>query len=180
VLSLFTILGIILFLRILRLQKEHINFLGTPTIDKFLFFSGKITLFTNWGLCIYKAISPESGYVVVPYYVSWIATVLLLAGTLIAILSFIKLGRSLKVGLPSEDTKLETKGIYQYSRNPLYLGIDLITIGSCLYFPDLINVSFGLFSIYIHHLIILGEEKFLNKRFGSAWMNYRENTRRYF
>jgi len=180
VLSLFTILGIILLLRILVLRKDSINFLGTPSIDNFFFIFGKLTLFTNWGFFIYKAISPKSGYIPVPVCISWTATILLLIGTLILITAFYNLGKALKVGLPTEETQLKTNGIYQYSRNPLYLGVDIITLGSCLYYPDLINISFGLFGIYIHHLIILGEEKFLGETFGTEWEVYRKKTRRYF
>lgn len=180
VLSLFTVLGISLLIRVLALRKDKLNFFGIPSIDKFYFNSGKISLFTNWGFFIYKAILPKSGYIIVPGYLSWGATILLFFGTLLMIIASFKLGEALKVGLPKEETQLKTNGIYRYSRNPLYLGVFLITLGSCLYFPDLINVSFGLFAIYMHHLIVLGEEKFLGEKFGSEWKNYRIKTRRYF
>jgi len=180
VLFLFTILGVALFVRVITFRKAKFDFFGTPPIDKFLFFSGKITLFTNWGFFIYKAIAPESGFISVSSYLSWGATILLFFGTLFMVLAIYDLGPALKVGLPDEETLLKTNRIYTFSRHPLYLGGYLITIGSCLYFPDLINISFGLFAIFIHHLIVLAEEKFLSKKFGDQWKNYREKTRRYF
>jgi len=167
-------------MRVLILRKNGLNFFGAPPIDKFFFITGKITLYTNWGFFVYKAISPKSGYVIVPTYLSWAATILLFFGTLLLIMAFHDLGEALKVGLPKEKTQLKTNGVYRISRNPLYLGVFLITMGSCFYFPDLINISFGIIAIYIHHLIILAEEKFLGEKFGSDWNNYRKKTRRYF
>jgi protein-S-isoprenylcysteine O-methyltransferase Ste14 len=180
VLFLFAMLAIALFERIMSLREVKPDLLGTPPIDKYLFIAGKITLVTNWGFFIYKAIFPATGYISVPAPLSWVATILLLLGTLIIILAIYNLGTSLKVGLPVEVPQLKTNGIYAFSRNPLYLGGYLITIGSCIYFPDLINISFGLFAVIIHHLIILAEEKCLNEKLGDQWRYYREKTRRYF
>ena len=179
VLSLFTLMGIALLSVVILRKKDKYRFLGTPPIDKFFFLSGKITLFTNWGFFIYKAILPKSGYVMVPSWLSWTATGALLVGSVLMIIALFELGASLRVGLPKEETRLKTDGIYCFSRNPLYLGVFLITIGSCLYIPDLINISFGLYGIYIHHLITVGEEKFLDQRFGEEWKNYCRTTRRY-
>jgi len=179
VLSLFTILGISLGMVIVFRKKDEFGFLGTPPIDKFFFLTGKITLFTNWGFFIYKAISPDSGYVTVPPWLSWSATVLMAAGSVLMIIALFELGSSLRVGLPKEETHLQTKGIYRFSRNPLYLGVYLITLGSCLYIPDLINIFFGLYGICIHHMITIGEEKFLDHKFGDEWKNYSKRTRRY-
>ncbi len=179
VLSLFTLLGISLLLVVIFRRKDKFRFLGTPPIDRFIFMSGKITLFTNWGFFIYKAISPNTGYIIVPSWLAWVATGLLLIGSTLMIIALFELGESLRVGIPKEETRLKTTGIYRFSRNPLYVGVYLITIGSCLYIPDLINISFGLYGIYVHHLITIGEEKFLKKKFEPGWKTYKEKTRRY-
>ena len=49
----------------------------------------------------------------------WIGITVFGAGLLIVMLSFISLGESVSAGLPGEETKLKTKGIYRVSRNPL-------------------------------------------------------------
>jgi len=179
VLSAFILLGVSLIVIVLVSKNEDSKFLGTPTIDKFLFISGKIALFISWGLFMNKALFPKSGYIPVPAFLSWGATLLLWIGTGIVIAAFYSLGESLKVGLPIEETKLKTHGIYRFSRNPLYAGVCLINIASCLYFPDLVNIVFTIFGLYIHHQIVIGEEKFLESRFGSAWEEYHDKVRRY-
>jgi protein-S-isoprenylcysteine O-methyltransferase Ste14 len=180
VLALFSILGIALLSVVVFRKKDQFRFLGTPPIDKFLFLSGKITLFTNWGFFLFKALSPKSGYITVPQWLSWGAVGLLSIGSALMIIALFELGSSLRVGLPREATCLKTSGIYRFSRNPLYLGVYLITLASCLYIPDLVNVTFGLYGMYIHHMIAKSEEQFLTQRFGEEWKRYCSKTRRYF
>ena len=175
----FALCGLVLIIRMVAMRREGSEMLGKPTIDKFYFYTGKLTIFTTWALFLVKAIFPEFGYIHVPVYLSWTAVGLLWAGTLICSLGFIDLGKSLKVGLPQKETILKTKGIYRFSRNPIYGGIFLIAIASCLYFPDLINISFTIYGIFIHHRIIRGEERFLALRFENEWNDYRIQVRRY-
>jgi protein-S-isoprenylcysteine O-methyltransferase Ste14 len=179
VLLAFCISGSVLIIQGISLRHQGNELFGKPTIEKFYFYTGKIAIFTSWAMFIVKAIVPTVGYIHVPLYLSWAATGLLWIGVLVVSFAFVDLGRSLKVGLPQEETELKTHGIYQFSRNPLYVGVHLIAISSCLYFPDLINVSFTIYGIYIHHKIIKGEEIFLSRRFGNAWENYSAHVRRY-
>jgi protein-S-isoprenylcysteine O-methyltransferase Ste14 len=96
------------------------------------------------------------------------------------ILAFRDLGDSLRVGLPGESTTLKTNGIYRVSRNPIYVGVDLIAIASVLFIPGFINISCAIVGIGVHHFIILSEEKFLEGRFREDWLGYKRKTRRYF
>ena len=126
-----------------------------------------------------KAIYPGSGYLNVPIGLSWTAVVLLYIGTFIVSVSLFNLGKSLFVGLPVQETMLQTHGLYRMSRNPLYVGVHIIAIASCLYFPDLINIACAIYGMIMHHRITLGEEKFLANRFGESWMAYKSKVRRY-
>jgi protein-S-isoprenylcysteine O-methyltransferase Ste14 len=179
VLLAFFMSGMILLLWGFFLRREGNDLVGIPAIEKFYFITGKVAIFASWALFIMKAIFPNIGYILVPTYLTSIATGLLWIGTIIFAFAFINLGRSLKVGLPKQETTLKTHGIYKFSRNPLYVGVHLIAIASCLYFPDLINVSFTIYGIYIHHKIIKGEERFLSRRFGTEWDDYCAHVRRY-
>ena len=89
------------------------------------------------------------------------------------------LGRSIRIGLPTEDTTLRTGGIYRFSRNPMYLGVHLVTLAAMLITLKWWVALPGLFSIAVYHLIVLGEEKFLEERFGKAYLDYKQHTRRY-
>jgi len=62
-----------------------------------------------------------------------------------------------------QNTQLVTDGIYKFSRNPAFLGFDLLYLGCALAFPNILNVAFVLLSVVLLHFQILGEEAFLSK-----------------
>jgi len=172
-------LGLGLLIQGYKLSRKGQHFLGAPAIQTAWFITGKISLFLCWGLLLAKAIGPSLGWLLVFPPLPWIALILLIPGVLIMVVSFYDLGASLKVGLPREETALKTNGLYRYSRNPLYLGVYMVTIASVIYFPDIANIIFAASGIVIHHLITLSEEKFLSERFGDPYKVYKKKVRRY-
>ena len=83
------------------------------------------------------------------------------------------------MGIPVNETALKTKGIYRFSRNPLYVSIYLMCIASLMYFPNQVNLLLVAYGIFVHNRIILGEETFLSERFGAQWEEYCRKVRRY-
>ena len=109
----------------------------------------------------------------------WIGIALYALGIIIVIFGFIGLGSSVSVGLPEEQTKLKTGGIYQLSRNPMYLGGFIVCLGSCFYSIHIINFILFAITAIIHHSVVLKEEEFLKIRFGESWIDYRKKVNRY-
>lgn len=176
----FTVLGMSLFIQARLVRRAGGELRGKPSIEPFFFYSGKLTLFISLFLFLLKAIIPGLGYIYVPSFISWSATVVLCAATLFLVAAFRSMGTSLSMGLPQKSMQLRTTGVYGFSRNPLYTGIHVIAIASCFYFPDLINIAFALYGIIIHHNIIKGEEHFLSEKYGHEWSEYADRVRRYF
>jgi protein-S-isoprenylcysteine O-methyltransferase Ste14 len=110
-------------------------------------------------------------------YISYLTVVI---GFFFTMISLINLGKSTRLGLPDEDTVFKDVGLYKISRNPMYVGFNLFTISSILLTANMITLLAGLFSIYSYHLIIKGEEIFLEHRFGQKYLNYKQKVRRYF
>ena len=79
-----------------------------------------------------------------------------------------------------QGTRLVTGGIYRWSRNPAFLGFDLLYIGCALAFPNVMNIAFALATLGLFHAQILGEEAFLARVFGDEYQVYRAKTLRYF
>ena len=155
------------------------NILGQPAIHPGLFYSGKISGYFTWVILLAGVTGIQ---LVECHNFSWnrpVSVVLLISGLIFIVLSSIYLGKSTRLGLPSEETDLKTAGIYRYSRNPMYLGFNLITLSSALFSMNMIILVPGLYSIVIYHFIILGEERFLSKRFGREYLDYKEKVRRY-
>jgi protein-S-isoprenylcysteine O-methyltransferase Ste14 len=176
----FLILGAILVIQYLGLKYAECETVGRPAIVSIHYYSGKIALFIPWLFFIAKALFPNLGYIEPPGYLVWTSIVMLYIGTTLMIFGLVELGLSLKIGLPTEKIVLKTRGIYKISRNPIYTGSIIIAIASCLFYPDLINVTLTTYATIIHHLIILEEEKYLQNTFGLKYEEYRKSVRRYF
>ena len=61
----------------------------------------------------------------------------------------------------------------------MYVGVHLVTLAAMLYTLKWWTVVPGLYSLYVYHLIVMGEEVFLVHRFGEDYRFYRKKTRRY-
>lgn len=101
-------------------------------------------------------------------------------GDLIFLLSVICMKDSWRAGIPDRDgTELVTDGIYRYSRNPAFLGFDLMYIGVFLMYCNLLTGMFTVFAIVMLHLQILQEERYLTAAFGEEYLDYRHRVLRY-
>jgi protein-S-isoprenylcysteine O-methyltransferase Ste14 len=172
-------MGIGFSITIFRIIIKEDDLLGNPSINPFLYYSGKISLFLCVGFSLFKAIFPTFGCVNVPMWMSWIGACSLCVSTGVLLLSFYGLGSSLKYGLPEKETQLITSGLYRFSRNPMYLGVFMVTLSCLIFFPNVLNIIIGLYCISMHYLMALGEEKFLTERFGSEWEEYKKKVRRF-
>jgi len=91
-----------------------------------------------------------------------------------------RMGLNWRAGFNAEqDTSLVTGGVYRWSRNPAFLGFDLLYLGWAVAFPNVVNIAFALVGVVLFHLQILGEERFCAEVFGGEYAVYRGVTRRY-
>jgi protein-S-isoprenylcysteine O-methyltransferase Ste14 len=175
----FIIMGIGFLLMLFHVSQTEEGIWGRPSIQPFLFYSGKISQFVSWGLFLVKALVPGFLGSEAPSGMMWAGTILLCLGTLVLLISFYYLGSSLKYGIPESPTTLKTSGLYRFSRNPLYLGVYILTIASMVYFPHILNIAVSLYCLTTCYLMILAEERFLAGRFGKEWDDYTRQVRRF-
>lgn len=101
-------------------------------------------------------------------------------GDAIFLISVVCMKDSWRAGIPDQDkTKLVTDGIYQFSRNPAFLGFDLMYIGMFLICCNVLTGIFTLFAMTMLHLQILQEEKFMEQTFGEDYLAYKKRVFRY-
>lgn len=102
-------------------------------------------------------------------------------GVLVFILAMWTMKDSWRAGIPEKDkTELVTAGIYRVSRNPAFLGFELMYLGLLLAFFNMVHLVFVLYAIIMLHLQILQEEQFLNETFGEKYTVYKQTAGRYF
>src|SRR5438477_8432579 len=76
--------------------------------------------------------------------------------------------------------ELIVAGPYRFSRNPIYLGMTLLTIGiGGLLARGWIALLAPLALLAVHHIAVLPEERYLADKFGEPYMQYRSRVRRY-
>ncbi len=102
-------------------------------------------------------------------------------GAVVFILSVLTMRDSWRAGVSeTEKTELVTSGIYQISRNPAFLGFDLVYIGIFLMFFNWILFIVSIFGIIVFHLQIVNvEEEFLLAVFGKEYLDYKKKVCRY-
>ena len=102
------------------------------------------------------------------------------SGVLFFALATVTMKSSWRVGIPEEKTTLVTDGIYAWSRNPAFVGFDLLYIGICMVFFNITLLIISLWAAVMLHLQILQEEAHMEKMCGEEYREYREHTMRYF
>lgn len=112
---------------------------------------------------------------------AWAGIGIAAAGVAVFIVAMVTMRDSWRAGIPAEDkTELVTAGIYRISRNPAFLGFDLVYIGLLISFFNYVHLLFSAFAVVMLHLQILQEEKFLAAAFGEEYAAYKKRTGRYF
>lgn len=116
-----------------------------------------------------------------PMFIRIIGMIIGILGDFVFIVSVRTMKESWRAGVSyDEKTSLVTSGIYRISRNPAFLGFDLVYIGICLMFFNLVLGMISLFSIIMFHLQIkYVEEPFLKSVFKEEYLQYYQQVHRY-
>ncbi len=87
---------------------------------------------------------------------------------------------SWRAGIPEKDkTELVTGGIYAFSRNPTFLGFDLMYIGVLFMYCNILTGAFTAFAVVMLHMQILQEERYMASTFGEEYLSYKKRVLRY-
>jgi protein-S-isoprenylcysteine O-methyltransferase Ste14 len=153
--------------------------IGQATINPVIFYSGKICGYLSWGILLGYIFNIIQCQGFQNTFLQTFSKVIAALGLMIVVISMINLGGSIRLGLPTEKTTLKTSGLYRLSRNPIYLGFNLMSIAAMAYCMNIVVWVLGIYSMLTYHLIIMGEEKFLAERFKDEYANYKKKVRRY-
>ena len=169
------------------LARNGKNAMGKPTIYPVFFYTGKFLLFGVWALFAVMALYPEYRNVVpfliqdsIPDVQKLLAVVLLIPANLIIVPAYLSMGLITNIGLPTGKHELRTGGIYKISRNPMYASFIFLNTATFLFLPSILLLVVMVYGMVVHHFIILGEEKFLEKEFGDEYLRYKSIVPRYF
>ena len=77
-------------------------------------------------------------------------------------------------------TRIVAHGLYRFTRNPMYVGFALATFGLAILVDStwtLCVVPIGL--VLIDRMVIEREERYLERKFGEEYLNYKRRVRRW-
>ena len=136
-----------------------------------------VTLF--FGLCIYFSrdyfLSYEYKLLDILSYMCYFIGLCIL---ILAVNSFKKQSTTVNPIKIENASSLVTSGVFEYSRNPMYLGMALVLFGLALMFNMIGGIIFTLlFTIYITKFQIKPEEEVMERLFGEDFLKYKLNVR---
>ena len=77
-------------------------------------------------------------------------------------------------------TRIVSHGLYRFTRNPMYIGFALWTLALAVLVDSawtLLAVPIGL--VLIDRIVIAREERYLERKFGEEYLNYKRRVRRW-
>ena len=136
-----------------------------------------VTLF--FGLCIYFSrdyfFSYEYKFLDILSYTFFLIGLWILIS---AVNSFKKQSTTVNPIKIENASSLVTSGVFEYSRNPMYLGMALILLGLAFMFNVIGGTLFTiLFTIFITKFQIKPEEEVIERLFGEDFLKYKKNVR---
>ncbi len=114
---------------------------------------------------------------------SFVALLIAFLGVVFALLGvyqFRKQGTTVDPRIPEKSASLVTSGVYQFSRNPMYVGMLLMLVGWGIYLGNIASfIMLPVFILYMNRFQIMPEETFMAEKFGSAYQQYKKSVRRW-
>lgn len=106
--------------------------------------------------------------------------IVLAFGLLIYALALYSFHNSWRIGIDREKPgQLITNGIFKYSRNPIYVSLDLLVAGTFLLQGHFIFLVLFVAMATSLHVQVLQEESFLIQTYGNSYLQYRNEVSRY-
>jgi protein-S-isoprenylcysteine O-methyltransferase Ste14 len=161
------------------LQKNKIDMGGEPPVDKVLFLTSKYSILILWAAMIAQSWGISFSFTKAPILLKWMSLLLWVSGFALLFAGRSGLGNAFRIGSPRESTSLKVDGLFGLSRNPMYLGVYATLLAAVLYTMNPFLMIIGIYTVVVHHRIVLAEELYLQNAFGEQYSEYCHRVRRY-
>lgn len=110
----------------------------------------------------------------------WIGVLFCASGLCLMVASLASFGSSFRVGIDAEHPNaLITSGIFEFTRNPIYVAFGSVLLGEFLIKPCWLLLLYFAAGIALFHRQVLREEVYLQEHYGAEFTAYRTRVRRY-
>jgi len=112
--------------------------------------------------------------------VVYIGTVLLIASLIWILIAQMQMGASWRIGIDDDrTTELVQKGLYHWSRNPIFLGMRFTLLGFFLTLPSAATLAILTLGNALVQIQVRLEEEYLLRTHGETYRAYCQQTRRW-
>ncbi|MCE7981829.1 MAG: isoprenylcysteine carboxylmethyltransferase family protein [Caldilinea sp. CFX5] len=120
----------------------------------------------------------------IPWLTHWvlvlIGVVLLLIALLWVLIAQAQMGDSWRIGIDSEvKTALVQQGIFRLSRNPIFLGMQVMLLGLLLVLPNAVTLAIAVLGVALIQIQVRLEEDHLLRLHGEDYRAYQRRVRRW-
>ncbi|MDB2705302.1 isoprenylcysteine carboxylmethyltransferase family protein [Pseudomonadota bacterium] len=99
----------------------------------------------------------------------------------LSLLHFFRVRTSINPLYPEKANSLVTTGLYQWTRNPMYLGLLLVLLGWAIVLGSASPfIVLPIFTVVLTIQQIIPEEIVLEHKFGKSYRDYKQTVRRWF
>ncbi len=181
-LAVMAIFYIAYFTKLLSQRRQGIDTMilgkgNKPESQKKLEMLLKVSTFTMPAV---EILSIRWNLMTLPAWLQWTGVGIAALGVLFFLAGMLTMKSNWRAGIPEKkETSLVTSGIYSISRNPAFVGFDLMYLGIVIAFPNAWHACAAAFTAWLFHKQIKNEEAFLEKAFGAEYIDYKNKVRRY-
>lgn len=170
-------------------KKTGVNpfvFGGSDSALDYVGFIYKMMIVATWVAIILFSFQPNYYQYLMP--VSYLEfDMLKVAGTVFTIISFIwiiisqyHMSNSWRIGINyDEETNLITRGVFRYSRNPMFLGVLICYLGNFFIAPNALTLIILSITFVVLQIQVRLEEEHLKLVHGKEYNNYKAEVRRW-
>jgi protein-S-isoprenylcysteine O-methyltransferase Ste14 len=112
--------------------------------------------------------------------VQWLGIALLLVSLIWTAIAQYQMGQSWRIGIDRDHrSPLVEKGLFKFSRNPIYVGLVATLLGLFLVVPNALTLLVFVLGFVVISIQVRLEESFLLESHGAAYTEYQRRVRRW-
>ncbi len=161
------------------MRRKNVDMDGEAPIDRRVFYTSKYAILGLWAAMVTQSWGVNLFFARATGLARWASLFLWAGGFLLLLVGRLGLADSFRIGSPKESTRLKVDGLFQFSRNPMYVGVYTTLLACSLYTLNPVVFLVGVFVVAVHHRIVLAEEQHLQEAFGQEYADYCGRVRRY-
>lgn len=110
----------------------------------------------------------------------WLGMGIMTCALIWVVIAQSQMGASWRIGIDHEQkTGFVQSGVFRYSRNPIFVGVILISLGYFLLLPNPITFAILVLDIALIQIQVAMEEEYLTKQHGQQYTKYCQQVRRW-